>query len=101
MIRLYQDFISLLFTFLCNFLVKYQESSIGFENLAHLQSKENKCKYFLSLEERNKVKSHIRKMYLNEDEEETIDPQNILDELKNLYSHLYNKRSTKTEQTCM
>ena len=27
-----------------NFRVKYQESSIGFENLAHLQSTENKCK---------------------------------------------------------
>ena len=27
-----------------NSRVKYQESSIGFENLAHLQSIENKCK---------------------------------------------------------
>ena len=27
-----------------NFRVKYQESNIGFENLAYLQSIENKCK---------------------------------------------------------
>ena len=27
--------------------VKYQESSIGFENLAHLPSIENKCNYLL------------------------------------------------------
>ena len=27
-----------------DFRVKYQESSIGFENLAYLQSIENKCK---------------------------------------------------------
>ena len=40
-------------------------------------------------------------MCVNEDEEETIDPQNILDELKNLYSGLYKKRSTKTEQAYM
>ena len=40
-------------------------------------------------------------MCLNEDEEETTDPQKILDELKNLYSGLYKKRSTKTEQECM
>ena len=44
MISLYYDYISLLFNFLRNFRVKYQESSIGFENLAHLQSMENKCK---------------------------------------------------------
>ena len=28
----------------CNFRVKYQESSIKFENFAYLQSIENKCK---------------------------------------------------------
>ena len=27
-----------------DFRVKYQESSVGFENLAYLQSTENKCK---------------------------------------------------------
>ena len=36
---------------------------------------EKSTKYFLSREESNKVKSHIRKMCLNEDEEETTDPQ--------------------------
>ena len=32
-------------------------------------------KYFLTLQKRNKVKSHIRKMCLNKDEGETTDPQ--------------------------
>ena len=31
----------------CNFRVKYKESSIGFENLAYLQSIENKCKLLI------------------------------------------------------
>ena len=31
-----------------DFRVKYQESSIGFENLAYLQSIENKCKIYTS-----------------------------------------------------
>ena len=62
---------------------------------------EKSTKYFLSLEKRNKVKSHIRKMCLNEDEEETTDRQKILDELKNFYSGLYKERSTKTKQACM
>ena len=62
---------------------------------------EKSTKYFLSLEKRNKVRSHIRKMCLNEDEEETTDPQKILDELKKFCSGLYKKRSTKTEQACM
>ena len=44
MISLHHDNISLSFNFLHNFRGKYQESSIGFENLAHLQSIENKCK---------------------------------------------------------
>ena len=43
MISLYYDYILLLFNFLRNFRVKYQESSIGFENLAHFQFIENKC----------------------------------------------------------
>ena len=42
--RLSVNHISLLFNFLRNFRVKYQESSIGFENLANLQSIKNKCK---------------------------------------------------------
>ena len=38
---------------------------------------EKSTKYFLSLEKRNKAKSHIRKTCLNEDEEETTDPQKL------------------------
>ena len=52
-------------------------------------------KYFLSLENRNKVKSHIRKLCLNEEDEETTDPKQILDELKQFYSGLYRKSQQK------
>ena len=62
---------------------------------------EKSTEYFLSLEKRNKVKSHIRKLCLNEENEETTDPKQILDELKQFYSGLYRKKSTKTEQERM
>ena len=62
---------------------------------------EKSTKYFLSLEKRNKVKSHIRKLCLNEENEETTDHKQILDELKQFYSGLYRKKSIKTEQECM
>ena len=58
-------------------------------------------KCFLSLEKRNKVKSHIRKLCLNEEDKETTDQRQILDELKQFYSGLYRKKSAKTEQKCM
>ena len=48
------------------------------------EEREKIIKYFLSLEKRNKVKSHIRKLCLNEEDEETTDPKQILDELKQL-----------------
>ena len=41
---------------------------------------EKSTKYFLSLEKRNKVKSHFRKLCLKEKNEETTDPKQILDE---------------------
>ena len=62
---------------------------------------EKSTKYFLSLEKRNKVKSHIRKLCLNEENEETTNPRQILEELKQFYSGLYRKKSTKTEQECI
>ena len=58
-------------------------------------------KYLLSLEKRNKVKSNIRKLCLKEENDETTDPKQTLDELKQFYSGLYTKKSTKTEQECM
>ena len=58
-------------------------------------------KYFFSLEKRNKVKSHIRKLCLNEEHEETTNPKQILDELKQFYSSHYRKKVNKTEQDCM
>ena len=36
--------IDLIYQTIQDFRVKYQESSIGFENIAYLQSTENKCK---------------------------------------------------------
>ena len=39
-------------------------------------------KSFLSLEKRNKIKTHIRKLCLNEEDEKPTDPKQILDEVK-------------------
>ena len=63
---------------------------------------EKSISYFLRLEERNKSKSHIRKLILNYNDtsEETHDLV-ILRELKNFHSSLYKKRSLKIENECM
>ena len=39
-------------------------------------------KYFLSLEKRNKIKTHIKRLCLNDEDEETTDSKQILDKLK-------------------
>ena len=62
---------------------------------------EKSTKYFLFLEKRNKIKTQIKRLCLNEEDEETTDPKQILDELKQFYSGLYGRKSTKTEQECM
>ena len=57
-------------------------------------------KYFLNLEKRNKAKSHIRKIY-NENNEESADSNEILAKLKEFYSNLYKRRSSKSETDCL
>ena len=54
------------------------------------------------MEKRNKSKSHIRKLILNEnDTSEETDDLVILREQKSFYYSLYRKRSLKTEDECM
>ena len=54
------------------------------------------------MEKRNKSKSHIRKLILDEnDTTEETDDLVILRELKSFYSSLYRKRSLKTEDECL
>ena len=57
-------------------------------------------KYFLKLEKRNKVKSHIRKI-ITDDLRETSDPIIIMSKLKTFHGTLYNSRSHKTESECL
>ena len=47
---------------------------------------EKSTKYFLNLEKRNKAKSHIRKIY-NENNDKSADSNEILDKLKEFYSN--------------
>ena len=61
---------------------------------------EKSTKYFLNLEKRNKAKSHIRKIY-NENNEESPDSNEILAKVKEFYSNLYKKRSSKSETDCL
>ena len=61
---------------------------------------EKSSKYFLSLEKRNKVKSHLRKV-VKTNKQETSDPIVIIITLKKFYSSLYTRRSNKTEDECI
>ena len=61
---------------------------------------EKSTTYFLNLEKRNKAKSHIRKIY-NENNEESADSNEILAKLKEFYSNLYKRRSSKSETDCL
>ena len=51
---------------------------------------EKNTSYFLSLEKRNKAKSHIRKI-INTNDVEITDETMILKEINNFYSSLYSK----------
>ena len=61
---------------------------------------EKSSKYFLSLEKRNKAKSHLRKV-VKTNEQETSDPIEIIWSLKKFYSSLYTRRSNRTEDECI
>ena len=55
---------------------------------------EKSTKYFLSLENSNKTRTHIRKLLRCESSaEELIDPKIIQSEIKSFYSKLYERRS--------
>ena len=57
---------------------------------------EKSSKYFLNLEKRNKAKSHVRTI-IAENNSEINEPQAILLRIKDFYSTLYKRRSTKGE----
>ena len=57
-------------------------------------------KYFLNLEKRNKAKSHISKID-NENNEESADSNEVLAKLKEFYSNLYKRKSSKSETDCL
>ena len=63
---------------------------------------EKSIKYFLSLEKKNKARSHVRKIFLRDsNDHETENPKEILSELKLFYEDLYARKSAKTEQECL
>ena len=61
---------------------------------------EKNTSYLLSLEKRNKAKSHIRKI-INTNDVEITDERMILKEISDFYSHLYSKKSLKSEDECL
>ena len=61
---------------------------------------EKSSKYFLNLEKRNKAKSHIRSL-ISESGIQGNDPTEIMSKVKDFYSNLYTRRSTKTEKECL
>ena len=64
---------------------------------------EKSSTYFLNLVKRNKAKSHIRKIVIDDSlhVNETTDPGEILSNLRNFYSSLYKRQSNKTENECL
>ena len=62
---------------------------------------EKSSTYFLNLEKRNKAKSHITKIVIDDNLNVTTDPGEILSNLRNFYSPLYKRQSNKTENECL
>ena len=60
---------------------------------------EKSSKYFLNLKKHNKAKSHVRKI-ITENNSEINRPQEILLHIKEFYSTLYKRHSTKGEEEC-
>ena len=61
---------------------------------------EKSSKYFLNLEKRNKAKSHVRSL-ISESGIQVNDPTEIMSKVRDFYSNLYTRRSTKTEKECL
>ena len=60
---------------------------------------EKNTKYFLSLEKRNKAKTHLRKL-LTENSHEITEPKEILNNIEHFYSELYSRKNIKTHEDC-
>ena len=60
---------------------------------------EKSNKYFLSLEKRNKAKTHIRKL-VGKDNKEITDPSKILENVREYFSSIFQSKSDKTESEC-
>ena len=58
---------------------------------------EKSSKYFLNLEKRNKAKSHVCSL-ISESSIQVNDPTEIMSKVRDFYSNLYTRRSTKTEK---
>ena len=56
-------------------------------------------RYFLNIEKRNKTKTHIRKLLI--DNQTLPNPTAILQKIKCFYNSLYTGKSLKTEQECL
>ena len=61
---------------------------------------EKSSKYFLNLEKRNQVKSHICKL-ISDSGNVIDDPSEILSSIKDFYATLYKHKSTKNERECL
>jgi len=60
---------------------------------------EKNTKYFLTLEKRNKAKTHIRKLV--DGDQTIIDPRDIQQKITYFYSSLYSSKSMKSEEECL
>ena len=61
---------------------------------------EKSSRYFLTLEKRNKAKSHVCAL-LTESGNECTEPSQVMTKIKDFYSNLCKRRSTKTEEDCV
>ena len=61
---------------------------------------EKSSKYFVNLEKRNKVKSHVRSL-ISESSIQVNEPTEIMSKVRDFYSKFYTRRSTKTENECL
>ena len=67
--------------------------------VAWYEKEEKSNKYFLNLEQRNKAKTHIRKLI--NDNEEISEADDILKIVRSFYGNLYSSKALKTECECL
>ncbi|RUA06507.1 MAG: hypothetical protein DSY43_01875 [Gammaproteobacteria bacterium] len=63
-----------------------------------MEQGEKSSKYFLTLEKRRQSKTHVRKLL--ENEKEITNPKEIIEKLKNFYSHMYSPKNEFSEDEC-